>query len=114
MKRLLILAALASPLVLAGCSDHSYNHYPPPQSAVDNVAARGYDEGYEAARRDVRSQRPPDMRHHPNFRNPPVPSQLVDEYRRAFRNGYDAFLHNGPPRDRRDDGPPPPPPPQYR
>ena len=112
MKRLLVLAALTAPLILAGCSDHHYN--PPPQGAVDDVAARGYHDGYEAARRDVRNQRPPDMRHHPNFRNPPVPPGLVEDYRHAFRSGYDAFLHNGPSPERRGDYPPPPPSPQDR
>ena len=116
MKRFVVLAALLSPLMVAGCSHPNY-YPPPPPGAVDDVAARGYHDGFEAARRDVANRRPPDMRHHPNFRNPPVPPPAFEDYRRAFRSGYDAFLHNGAPPDRRGpEGPPPPPPPppQYR
>jgi hypothetical protein len=102
MKKLIVLAALASPLILAGCSDHHYNnYYPAPPGAVDNIAQRGYHDGFEAARHDVNSQRSPDMRRHGDFRNPPVPGRFADDYRRAFRSGYESFLHNGRDRDDR-------------
>jgi hypothetical protein len=64
---------------------------------VDDIAQRGYHDGFEAARRDVAQRRPPDMRHHRNFRNPPVPPPAFDIYRRSFRDGYNEFLHQGPP-----------------
>ena len=52
MKRFVVLAALLSPLIVAGCSHPNY-YPPPPPGAVDDVAARGYHDGFEAARRDV-------------------------------------------------------------
>ena len=98
MKKWIVLAALTSPLALAGCSNHTnYAYAPPPPAVMDDIAQRGYHDGFEAARRDVAQQRPPDMRHHPNFRNPPVPPPAFEDYRHAFRSGYDAFLHNGAP-----------------
>ena len=97
MKKWIMLVALASPLILAGCSEHRRYYGPPPQVMVDDVRQRGYHDGFEAARRDVSQQRRPDMRHHGNFRNPPVPPPAFEEYRRAFRAGYDDFLHHGGP-----------------
>jgi hypothetical protein len=102
MKKWIMLAALASPLILAGCSEHRRYYGPPPQVMIDDVRQRGYHDGFEAARRDVAQQRRPDLRHHGNFRNPPVPPPAFEEYRRSFRAGYDDFLHRGP----RYDGPP--------
>lgn len=103
MKRLIVLAALASPLILAGCSDHYYgrNYYPGPPGVVNDVSQRGYHDGMEAARHDMNSRREPDMRRHGEFRNPPVPGRFADEYRRAFRSGYESFIGRG--RDRDDD-----------
>ncbi len=49
----------------------------------------------------TRRPRPPVFDHHPRFRNPPVPPPAIGEYRDAFRQGYERFLHPGPP-------PPPP------
>jgi|SRR5665213_882525 len=113
MKKWIVLAALTSPLILAGCNNHAY-YQPPPPGMVDNVAERGYHDGFEAARRDVTQQRPPDFQRHPNFRHPPVPGPAFEDYRRAFRSGYDSFLHHGAPRDDRGPEVPPPPPPPYR
>jgi hypothetical protein len=97
MKNWIVLAVLASPLALAGCSHRTYYSYAPPPAVMDDVAQRGYHDGFEAARRDVAQRRPPEMRNHQNFRNPPVPGPAVNDYRHAFRSGYDAFLHNGAP-----------------
>jgi len=110
MKKWIVLAVLASPLLIAGCDDHSRYYGPPPPMAVDGIRQHGYHDGFEAARRDVTQQRRPDVDRHPNFRNPPVPRPAVDDYRRAFRAGYDDFLHHSEPRgDYRQDVPPPPP-----
>jgi len=96
MKKWIALAALTAPLALAGCAHQSYHAYAsPPPAVMNDVAQHGYHDGFEAARRDVSQQRPPDIRHHPNFRNPPVPRPAFEDYRQAFRSGYDAFLHNG-------------------
>ena len=54
-----------------------------------------------AARNDVANGRPPSFDHHPRYRNPPVPPPAWGDYRSGFRQGYEQFLHQGPP-------PPPP------
>ena len=111
MKNWIVLAALASSLAIAGCAHQPTYAYGPPPAVADDVAQRGYHDGFEAARRDVARQMPPDIKHHPSFRHPPVPPPAINDYRRAFRAGYDAFLHNGPrPGGYRPDMPPP----QYR
>lgn len=100
MNKWIVLAVLMFPLALAGCSDHYNRGYappPPPPAVANEIAQRGYHDGFEAARRDVTQQRPPDFKHHPNFRHPPVPPPAFNDYRRAFRAGYDAFIHHGPP-----------------
>jgi hypothetical protein len=97
MKNWILLAALTSPLLLAGCSQHTRYYGPPPPVVVDDFAQRGYHDGFDAARRDVTTQRPPDIRHHPLFRHPPVPPPAFNVYRHAFSDGYNAFLRQGPP-----------------
>ena len=97
------LSLFASALLLAGCSHPRPVYYapPPPMPSSSAVYQQGAHDGFEAARRDVADGRPPVFDHHPRFRNPPVPPPAVDEYRHAFRDGYERFLHPGPP-------PPPP------
>jgi predicted small lipoprotein YifL len=95
------LVAFAAVLTLAGCSHPQPVYYPPPPPAASAIFQHGFHDGFEAARGDVASGRPPAFDHHPRFRNPPVPPPAWDEYRHAFRDGYERFLHRGPP-------PPPP------
>lgn len=57
---------------------------------LDNDAERrGYREGMEEARRDVQFNRNQDPDDQPQFRNPPVPPPLADEYREGFMRGYE-------------------------
>jgi hypothetical protein len=93
MKRWIVLAAIASPLVLAGCSEHGHYYGSHAPLAVDDIRQRGYHDGFEAARRDVAHQSRPDMEHHGHFRHPPVPASAFEDYRHAFRAGYEDFLH---------------------
>ena len=104
MKKIQILALLFSPLLLLGCSHPQPVAYqpPPPVITADQVARMGFHDGFEAARRDVAAGRPPAMRRHPKFRNPPVPPAAVVNYRQAFRRGYQRYLHPLP------QNPPPP------
>jgi hypothetical protein len=91
-------------LALIGCSHPQpvYNPPPPPSPPPAPIAAQqGLYDGYQAARNDVAAQRPPNVEAQDLFRNPPVPPEAAEAYRRSFRNGYDAFLHGAPP-------PPPP------
>ncbi len=59
------------------------------------VYQQGVRDGFEAARRDVATQRPPVFDRHPRYRNPPVPPPAWGEYRAAFGDGYQQFLHGG-------------------
>ena len=100
MKKLLVLAALLLPLpfALTGCSHPQPVVYAPPPPPDFNAAAQqGYHDGFDAAKRDIANNRPPNFEHHPRFRNPPVPPDAVPEYRHGFREGYNAALHNTPP-----------------
>jgi hypothetical protein len=113
MKKWIFLSVLFTPLAFCGCSHRTTVVYAAPPGAVDEIAQRGYHDGYEAARRDVAEQRAPDVKRHPKFRNPPVPPEAVQDYRHAFRAGYQAFLRQGPPpQGRAPEGAYPPPPPQ--
>ena len=105
LQKLPFLALLCLPILLLGCSHpQPVAYYPPPPPALTpaQVAQMGFHDGFEAARRDVAVGRPPVVRRHPRFRNPPVPPAAIPDYRRAFRNGYERFLHPAP-------QPPPPP-----
>jgi hypothetical protein len=48
----------------------------------------GYEDGMEAARRDLHRGLRPDADRHGRFRRPPVPPPAMNEYREAFQNGY--------------------------
>jgi hypothetical protein len=102
MKKLLVFAALLLPLpfALAGCSHPQpvvYAPPPPPPPDFNAAAQQGYHDGFDAAKRDIANNRPPNFEHHPRFRNPPVPPEAIPEYRHGFREGYNAALHNTPP-----------------
>src|SRR5579875_2005494 len=101
--RTIAFASFAPALLLAGCSHPQPLYYapPPPPVSASAVWQQGWHDGFEAARHDVAAGRPPVFDHHPRFRNPPVPPPAIGEYRDAFRQGYERFLHPGPP-------PPPP------
>ena len=82
-RTLLLLPCLAT-VLLAGCAHHYPNaaYYPPPPSAgPDAFFQHGLHDGFEAARHDVSHNAPPNFDRHGNFRNPPVPSQAIGEYR---------------------------------
>lgn len=95
-RRLLLIPSLAS-VLLAGCAHYAQTaaYYPPPPPAAgpDAFFQHGLHDGFEAARHDVQHNDPPNFERHRNFRNPPVPNQAIDEYRQAFHQGYDQFLH---------------------
>ena len=103
MKKVLFTLALGASALLAGCSQPVYAPPPPPPPALNYQAIQeqGAHDGFEAAQHDVAENRPPVFDHHPRFRRPPVPPPGWEAYRRGFREGYNRFLHPGPP-------PPPP------
>ena len=99
MKKILCLAAFSASLWLAGCSHPQPIYAPPPPPALDYgaIERQGDHDGFEAAKRDVETNRPPIFDHHPRYRNPPVPGSAWPAYRKGFRVGYERFLHPGPP-----------------
>ena len=97
MKKWIALPVLLLPLALAGCSHRPAVVYAaPPPLAFDEIAQRGYSDGFAAARRDVADGRPPALERHPRFRNPPAPPPAYEDYRHGFRARYNAFLHQAP------------------
>ena len=99
MKKTLLLFALSVPIALAGCSHPTVAYYqaPPPPAAYNEIAQRGFHDGFDAARRDIASGRPPNLEAHPKFRNPPVPPPAFEDYRQGFREGYRRAMHDVPP-----------------
>ena len=96
MKKILALSLLSAAALLAGCSHPQPVAYGPPPPAIQ-IHDQGIHDGFEAARNDVAHGRPPAFARHPRFRNPPVPPPAFGDYRSGFRQGYEQFLHQGPP-----------------
>jgi hypothetical protein len=60
---------------------------------LENDAARnGFHEGTKRAIDDFQSHRRQDPDGHGEYRNPPVPPELVDEYRSGFMRGYEVAI----------------------
>ncbi len=99
MKKYLCIPALFAASLLAGCSHPQPVVYAPPPPVLDYQAIQqqGYHDGFEAAHHDIETGQPPVFNHHPRWRNPPVPPPGFEAYRRGFREGYNRFLHPGPP-----------------
>jgi hypothetical protein len=99
MKKTLCFVMLLGSFALAGCSHPAYGPPPPPPPALDYraIEAQGQHDGFDAARNDVATGRPPRFDRHPRYRNPPVPGPGWPSYRQGFRRGYDQFLHTPPP-----------------
>ena len=98
MTKWIAFAAILLPLSVAGCGHRTVVYAaPPPPVAFNEIGQHGYNDGFAAAQRDVADGRPPNLEHHPRFRNPPVPPEAIQEYRHGFRGGYNAFLHQAPP-----------------
>ena len=98
MKKWWTLPTLLLAFALAGCAHpQPPPPPPPPQAEFPDAAQQGLNDGYQAAKSDVAAQRPPNVEGHARFRNPPVPPEAAESYRRSFRNGYAAFLHGAPP-----------------
>ncbi len=92
---LLSLWMLPAAVLLAGCAHRQPVYGPAPP--VVQIHDQGIHDGFEAARHDVADGRPPSFDQHPKYRNPPVPPEAWKDYRNGFREGYEQFLHHGPP-----------------
>ena len=93
-----LASALGAPMIV-GCSHPQPVYVPPPPPPLDyrGIEQQGQHDGFEAARHDVQTGRPPVFDHHEKFRNPPVPPPGIGAYRQGFRRGYEQFLHTPPP-----------------
>lgn len=58
------------------------------------IQRRGFHDGFEGARRDYENHRRPTPENRDEFRHPGVPGYLRDEYRDAFRHGYEEGVHH--------------------
>jgi hypothetical protein len=96
VKKLLAVSLLSAAALLAGCSHPQPVYTGPPPPAIQ-IHQQGVHDGFEAARSDVASGRPPSFAAHPRFRHPPVPPPAFRDYRSGFRQGYEQFLHHGQP-----------------
>jgi hypothetical protein len=96
VKKFLAVSLLSTAALLAGCSHPQPAYYGPPPPAIQ-IHQQGMHDGFEAARNDVSSGRQPSFAAHPRYRNPPVPLPAFRDYRSGFGQGYEQFLHHGPP-----------------
>lgn len=107
LVRVAAALALSAAFVVTGCAPPPRPVYvapppPPPPLNYQAIEQQGVHDGFEAARHDVETGRPPAFASHPRFRRPPVPPPGIPSYRAGFRRGYEQYLHQAPP-------PPPPP-----
>ena len=58
----------------------------------NDAARRGFHEGTERARDDYQARRRLDPDDNPEYRNPPVPPPLMDEFRSGFMRGYEVAV----------------------
>lgn len=79
--------------------DYRGDAWESPPGDYHEVGRRGFHDGIEGARRDFENHRKPDVKNREEYRHPPVAESERDEYRAAFRRGYDVgveHLMNGP------------------
>jgi hypothetical protein len=54
-----------------------------------DIQRRGFQDGMEGARKDLGNHRQPNVNNRDEYRRPNVPRGMRNEYREAFRRGYD-------------------------
>lgn len=76
-----------------------------PPGEFNEIQRRGFHDGIEGARRDADNHRRPDVNNRDEYRHPNVPRQMRNNYRDAFRRGYQQAMSHlrGGPEHRRDD-----------
>ena len=63
-----------------------------PDQYRSDIGRRGFHDGIEGARRDFQNHRPPNVNNRDEYMRKtafPVPPNMLNSYRRAFRAGYD-------------------------
>jgi hypothetical protein len=81
----------------------------PPDDYRDEIQRRGFRDGINGAQKDFENHRTPNVNNRDEYRHPEgVRGRMREQYRRAFRRGYDVAVHRmmdrHDDRDRRDDG----------
>ncbi|HEY6412596.1 MAG TPA: hypothetical protein VIX42_02845 [Edaphobacter sp.] len=78
---------------------HAEGGWDNPPSEYQEIGRRGYHDGIDGARKDFENHRQPNVKNRDEYRHPPVPGHDRDEYRAAFRHGYDRavehMMHEG-------------------
>ena len=59
------------------------------QGMGSDIQRRGFQDGMQGARKDLDNHRRPNVDNRDEYRHPSVPRGLRDQYREAFRRGYD-------------------------
>ena len=59
------------------------------QEMGNDIQRRGFREGMDGARKDLDNHRQPNVNNRDEYRRPSVPRGMRNEYREAFRRGYD-------------------------
>ena len=59
------------------------------QEVGSDIQRRGFREGMDGARKDLDNHRQPNVNNRDEYRRPSVPRGMLNEYREAFRRGYD-------------------------
>jgi hypothetical protein len=66
----------------------------PPSEYSNDIGRRGFHDGIEGARKDFENHRKPDVKNRDEYRHPPVSGADRDQYRAAFRRGYDVGVEH--------------------
>ena len=61
----------------------------PWQGQASDIQRRGFQDGMEVARKDLGNHRQPNVNNRDEYRHPNVPRGMRNEYKEAFRHGYD-------------------------
>jgi hypothetical protein len=62
------------------------------QEQGSDIQRRGFRDGMDGARKDLDNHRQPNVNNRDEYRHPSTPRGVRDEYREAFRRGYDRGL----------------------
>ena len=81
------MAEPARPMPPQQMGDRDRWDAPPPE--FREIQMRGYRDGIEGARRDYDNNRRPDPNNRDEYRHPNVPRDVAEQYRDAFRRGYE-------------------------
>jgi len=73
----------------------------PPGEYQRDIQRQGFHDGIEGARKDFQNHRRPDVNNRDEYKHPQYHGRDRDDYREAFRRGYDVgvqHIYNGGPR----------------